>query len=47
MSNSIGWIIGVIVLLLVIACGAYLWSQSDSDNTGASVEMNLPLGGSN
>ncbi|MBX4198332.1 hypothetical protein KW782_03300 [Candidatus Parcubacteria bacterium] len=44
MSNSIGWIIGVIILLLVIAGGAFLWVENNSNTTRASIKTNLPIG---
>jgi hypothetical protein len=46
MSNSTGWIVAVIILLAVIAVGAFVWTQNNSSKgTGAKIETVLPIGG--
>jgi hypothetical protein len=47
MSNSIGWVIAIVILLGVIIGGTYLWMQNNSNKTGATVQTILPLGGRN
>ncbi|MDQ3014967.1 MAG: hypothetical protein M3Q73_03825 [bacterium] len=49
MSNSTGWAVAVVILLLLIAGGAYMWVQSNADEPGtnANIETVLPLGGGN
>ncbi len=47
MSNSMGWIIAIVILLGVIVGGAYLWMENNSKNAGAKIETTLPLGGRN
>lgn len=49
MSNSTGWAVAVVILLLLIAAGAYMWVQSNSDEPGVktNIETVLPLGGGN
>lgn len=49
MSQSTGWAVAVIILLLLIAGGAYMWVQNNADEPGvkANIETVLPLGGGN
>ena len=50
-DNSSGWAVAVIILLAVIAVGAYAWVHYHRAGAAAApsttVQVNLPTGGSN
>jgi hypothetical protein len=52
-DSSAGWAVAVVILLAIIAVGAYAWIHYHRAGTapapapGTTVQVNLPTGGSN
>jgi hypothetical protein len=49
-SDGAGWAVAIIILVAVIAVGAYLWTQyqgspAPADNGGTNIEVNIPTPG--